>query len=165
MPCGYKLSPAAQKRGFACRSMFQKGLPQKSHQRVFREPCIFTPSVMMSDLTTPPPCLRQATVSRGRARAAAVPTHWLRTCAGALCFYSLRLSIGRRRMMSQLPRGGAWNKEFCRSRKRHLGSKKAHIMRQLLQSRFARQLPQRGSQGGYRCFLASLDEGGGSPQG
>ena len=80
----HKLSPAAQKRGFACRSMFQKGLPQKSRQRVLREPCIFTPSVMMSDLTTPPPCLRQATVSRGRNRAAPLPTHLLRICAGAL---------------------------------------------------------------------------------
>ena len=99
----HKLSPAAQKRGFACRSMFQKGLPQKSRQRVLREPCIFTPSVMMSDLTTPPPCLRQATVSRGRNRAAPLPTHLLRICAGALYFYSLSLIIGIRRMMSRLP--------------------------------------------------------------
>ena len=70
-----KLSPAAQKRGFACRRNFEKGLPQKSHSEF----------------------------------------------CGSAVFYSLSLIIGIRRMMSQLP--------------------------------------QRGRQGGYRCFLASLLEG------
>ena len=43
-----------------------------------------TPSVTSSGSTTPPSCLWQSTVSRGRDRAAPLPTHLLRICAGAL---------------------------------------------------------------------------------
>ena len=45
---------------------------------------LFILFAIVSGLTTPPSCLRQATVSRGRDRAAPLPTHLLRICAGAL---------------------------------------------------------------------------------
>ena len=56
-----KLSPAAQKRGFACRNFFKKRAPAKIALASFAGALYFTPSVIVLNLTTPPSCLRQAT--------------------------------------------------------------------------------------------------------